>query len=73
MARRQSLATFCATALDNETTAFGAHSLTESMSFGATAIVGLISSFHGNPPRIKYRYWKVGRLTIVFCSVKEAT
>lgn len=71
MARRQSLAAFCAPALDNEATAFGAHALTKAVSFGAPTIVGLKSSLHSNPPRIKYQYWKMGRLTTVLCSVKE--
>jgi hypothetical protein len=50
MARRQSLAALGATALDNEPAAFGAHPLTEPMSFSASAIVGLKSSLHSNPP-----------------------
>jgi len=51
MARRQSLAAFCAPALDNEATAFGAHALTKAVSFGAPTIVGLKSSLHNNPLR----------------------
>jgi len=72
MARRQSLAPFCATALENETPAFGAHALTKTMRFSATTIVWLISSLHSNHPWVMYRCLKTVRLTTAFYYVKEA-
>jgi hypothetical protein len=50
MARRQSFAPFRATTLKNEAATFGAHALTETMSFGATTIIGLIGTLHCDSP-----------------------
>jgi len=52
MARCQPFTSFRATALENETAAFSAHTLTEPMSFGATTIVRLISSLHCESPKV---------------------
>jgi hypothetical protein len=50
MARSQSLASFRAAALKNETTGLCTHSLAKSMSFCAATIIRLKSSLHFIPP-----------------------
>jgi len=52
MARCQPFAPFRAAALKDETATLGAHALTESMRFGATTIVRLISSLHCDSPKV---------------------
>jgi hypothetical protein len=56
MARRQSLAPLRATALKNETTSLGTHSLAKPMGFCAATIVRLKSSLHIISPFITPYY-----------------
>jgi hypothetical protein len=46
VSRREALATLVATALQNKTTGFGAHTNSEAVRLGATAVVGLEGSLH---------------------------
>ncbi len=62
MARRQTLASLGATALEDKSPGLGAHSLAKAVGLGTTAIVGLKGSFHNFTLLDRYTVLKTKRL-----------